>query len=322
MFGRTRRPHPSYFGSRRTPRRRRSFLSPRLIIALFVALTGLVTYYGTKSTNEVTGEVQRVRLTPEQEVALGLEAAPDMAAQHGGLYEDEGIQRYVEEVGQRIVERSGAAKGGYEFDFHVLADPQTVNAFALPGGQVFITVALLSKLRDESELAAVLGHEVAHVVARHGAEHLAKAGLTQALVGAAAIGSWDSENPYRSVRTAAMAQAVGSLLNLRYGRNDELESDALGVRFAAEAGYDARGMLGLMNVLSNAGGRGGQPEFFSTHPNPENRIAQLQQHIQRYGADGGEKNEERFAREVLSRLGGTQRDDFGVGGSGTGTGGW
>ena len=287
----------------RTPAhgQRRSAFSPRLLLAAVVALAGICTYFGTRSDNPVTGETQHVQLSKEQEVALGLEAAPQMAAQHGGEIRDPELERYVEQVGQRVVKRSAAEKSGYEFDFHVLADPETVNAFALPGGQVFITLGLLRRLGSEAELAGVLGHEVGHVVGRHGAERLAKAGLTQSLVGAVAIGSYDPDNPNRSAQTAALAQAVGQLVNMRFGREDELESDALGVQFMAKAGYDPRGMVHLMQVLAEAGGKNRPPEFFSTHPNPENRIERLRK-LAWDTSDGGETGEERFAQKVLSRL--------------------
>jgi predicted Zn-dependent protease len=284
-----------------TDTRRRSALSPRLLLAAAVALGGICTYLGTRSENPVTGETQHVQLSKEQEIALGLEATPEMAAQFGGEIRDAEMERYVEQVGQRVVKRSGAAKSGYEFDFHVLADPETVNAFALPGGQVFITLGLLRRLGSEAELAAVLGHEIGHVVGRHGAEHLAKAGLTQSLVGAVAIGSYDPDNPNRSAQAAAVAQAVGQLINLRYGREDELESDALGVQFMAGADYDPRGMVHLMHVLGEGSGGSRSPEFFSTHPSPENRIERLRK-LAWGTSDGGETGEERFAQRVLSRL--------------------
>lgn len=304
---RTQGRYPSNY-PRRGPR-----FSPRLLLAAAVALGGVCTYYSARSTNEVTGEVQHVRLSPDQEIALGLQAAPEMAAQHGGELQDPMIQGYVEEVGQKVVRQSAAAKGPYQYDFHVLADPETVNAFALPGGQVFITVGLLRRLQSEAELAAVLGHEIGHVVGRHGAEHLAKAGLTQSLVGAVAVGAYDPDNPSRSYQTAAVAQAVGSLMNLRYGRDDELESDELGVRFMSEAGYDTRGMVSLMDVLAQAGRGPRPPEFFSTHPNPENRIERLRE-LAAQSEGGGEIGRERFAKRVLSRLGGA--DELGIGGSG------
>ena len=115
----------------------------------------------------------------------------------------------------------------------MLADPKTVNAFALPGGPIFITEGLLRQLKTEAELAGVLGHEIGHVIARHSSERLAKQQLTQGLLGALVVGSGD-------YTTAQIGQMVGSMINMKYGREDELESDALGIRIMAEAGYDPR----------------------------------------------------------------------------------
>jgi predicted Zn-dependent protease len=160
-----------------------------------------------------------------------------------------------------------------------LADEQTVNAFALPGGQIFITAGLLSKLSTEGQLAGVLGHEIGHVVGRHSAEQLAKARLTQGLTGAAAIATYDPDNP--ASQTGAIAAAmIGKLLNMRYGREDELESDRLAVRLTGESGYDPRAMIEVMRILEQAGGGARGPEFAQTHPNPGNRIAEIEQAIQ------------------------------------------
>jgi beta-barrel assembly-enhancing protease len=250
--------------------------NPRLIIALIVISFALLSYYSRSSVNPVTGEKQHVGdIRPEQEVALGLQAAPQMAAQHGGETRDVRARELVEQVGRRVLERSSASKSPYRYEFHTLADPQTVNAFALPGGQVFITMGLLRKLRTEGELAGVLGHEIGHVVARHGAEHIAKQQLTQGLTGAAVLATMDPNNP-NSMRSAQMIQMVGNLVQMKFGRNDELESDQLGVKFVSEAGYDPRAMIGVMEVLRDAAGAGRQPEFFSTHPNPDNRIERIE----------------------------------------------
>jgi predicted Zn-dependent protease len=185
----------------------------------------------------------------------------------------------VETVGERIVANSAAAQSNYPFKFHLLADPQTVNAFALPGGQIFITEALFSRLRTEGQLAGVLGHEIGHVVGRHSAEHIAKQQLTQGLTGAVVLSTYDPNDP-GSQRTAQVAMVIGQLVNMKFGREDELESDRLGVRFMAEAGYDPRAMIEVMRILAEAGGGAGPPEFFSTHPNPENRIARIEEAIQ------------------------------------------
>ncbi|MBP1654622.1 MAG: hypothetical protein H6Q28_1178, partial [Bacteroidetes bacterium] len=202
---------------------------------------------------------------------------------------DEQAQALVDRIGKGIVRGSPAGQSGYPFEFHVLADPQTVNAFALPGGQIFITAALLSRLETEGQLAGVLSHEVGHVVGRHSAEHLAKEELTQGLTGSVMLATFDPENP-GSYSTAQMAIIVGSLINRKYGREDEIESDQLGVRFMADAGYDPRAMIRVQEILAGLSDGGNPAEFFSTHPNPENRIAAINEAIDaRYpgGVPGG-----------------------------------
>ena len=243
----------------------------RWLIALVIAAFGMVSYCSNTSDNPITGEKQRVALSAEEEVALGRELAPQMAAQFGGLSSSEARER-VQRVGARVVSRSSAAKTPYRYAFHLLADRRTVNAFALPGGQIFITEALLRQLQSEDELAAVLGHEIGHVLARHSAEHLAKQQLTQQLVGAVVVGSGSYE-------TAQLAQVAGSLINMKHGRDDELESDALGLRLVREAGYDPAAMIRVMQVLEKASGGSGQPEFASTHPSPANRIARIREQL-------------------------------------------
>jgi predicted Zn-dependent protease len=251
--------------------------SLRYLIALLMAGVSLVTYYCNRSMNEVTGEVQHVSMTAEQEIALGLQAAPEMAQQYGGPHPDRQAAARLEQIGQQIIGSTKAARSPYKFQFHLLADESTINAFALPGGQVFITAGLLKKLRTEGQVAGVLAHEVGHVVGRHSAEQIAKSQLTQGLSGAAAIGMYDPDRPGTAAGAAAAAM-VGKLLTLRYGREDELESDRLAVDYTAQAGYDPRAMIEVMRVLEQNSG-GGQPEFLSTHPNPGNRIGELERAI-------------------------------------------
>jgi len=243
-------------------------MKSRLVIGVVVALFAIASYFFQSSENPITGEKQRIAMTPEQEIALGMRSAPEMAAQMGGLSRNEKAAAAVKSIGAKLVAGSIAAKAPYRYTFHVLADRQTVNAFALPGGPVFITEGLLRLLRTEGEVAGVLGHEIGHVIARHSAERLAKEQLTQGLVTAVMMGSGD----YTATQ---LAQMVGGMINMKYGREDELESDALGVRIMAEAGYDPRSMLRVMEALDQASSGSRQPEFLSTHPNPGNR----QEHI-------------------------------------------
>lgn len=256
--------------------------SGRLIIAAIIALVSLGTYFGTTSENPLTGEKQRVAMSPEQEIALGLRSAPEMAAQMGGVSRDAQVVARVRRIGEKLVRESLAAKSPYKFSFHVLADPRNVNAFALPGGPVFITEGLLRHLKSEAEVAAVLGHEIGHVIARHSSERLAKQQLTQGLVSAAVLGTGDYS-------TAQIGQMVGGMINMKYGREDEIESDRLGLRIMAEAGYDPRAMIRVMEVLAQASGGSRQPEFMSTHPAPENRAARIQEEIAKLPAGNFER---------------------------------
>lgn len=246
-----------------------------LIIGLLYAGYTLVKYYSNEQVNEITGEVQRVSLSPEEEVAIGLQSRPQMMQQHGGLHPDQRAQAHVDQVGARLVANTIARRSGYEYDFHLLADTRAINAFALPGGQVFITAALYSKLQDEDQLAGILGHEIGHVIHRHGAERMAKMELTQGLTGAAVMASGD-------YGTAQAAQMIGNLVNMKYGRDQELESDDFGVRLMVEAGYKPEALIGVMDILEQAAGPDRKPEFQSTHPSPENRREMITEAIQKY----------------------------------------
>jgi predicted Zn-dependent protease len=251
----------------------------RILVALIIAGISLFTYFSSSVDNPVTGETQHINISVDEEIALGLQAAPEMAAQFGGLSPDSQAQAIVDQIGNHIVQSSAASQTPYQYEFHVLADDQTINAFALPGGQVFITDGLLLQLQTEGEVAGVLGHEIGHVVARHSAEQIAKAQLTEGLTGAAVIASYDPNNP-SSAQAAQMAVVIGQLINMKYGREDELESDFLGVCFINDAGYDPSELIQVMQVLANASQGQAPPEFFSTHPNPESRIERIQQAIQ------------------------------------------
>jgi predicted Zn-dependent protease len=252
----------------------------RIIMGVIVAIIAVVSYFATTQEvdNPITGQTQRLALTQEEEIKLGLNAAPQMAQQFGGLAQAPEKQERLDRIGRQLVEATAAGDTPYEFEFHVLEDDQTINAFALPGGPVFITEALYDQLPTDAQLAGVLGHEIGHVVGRHASEQIAKAQLAQGLSAAAAIAAYDPEDP-SSQQRAMMAQMAAQLATMRFSRGHELESDALGVRFLAEAGYDPRALVDVMNVLARAGGPN-PPEFFSTHPNPENRIEAIQAAIE------------------------------------------
>ena len=152
--------------------------SLKLIVAAAIVIFSLVKYFASSEVNEVTGEKQYISLTKDQEINLGLNSAPQMAQEFGGLSQNMQYQNLVKQVGEKVVKNSDALKTNYPFQFYVLADNRTVNAFALPGGPIFITEALLTRLQNEDQLAGVLGHEIGHVIARHSAEQMSKQELT------------------------------------------------------------------------------------------------------------------------------------------------
>jgi beta-barrel assembly-enhancing protease len=265
-------------GFRRTNSSARRFPIGRLLVAFVVAAVAIIGYLGSKSFNPVTGETQYVAISPEQEIVLGLQAAPELAREYGGLHPDQNAQAFIDDVCARLIQNSQVDISEWPFECHLLADNQTINAFALPGGQVFLTAALFNELETEDQLAGVLAHEIGHVAARHSAQQIAKTQLTQGLTGAVVVAAYDPQNP-NSQAAAYMAQIVGQLINMKYGRDDELQSDRLAVQFMSDAGYDPRALIRVMEILAAASQGAGPPEFFSTHPNPDNRIARIEQAI-------------------------------------------
>lgn len=261
-------------------------VSPKLLIALILAGIALSRYYCNSSFNDITGESQHISISPEQEVAMGLQSAPQMIQEMGGEVTGTPYDDMVRRIGQKLVAQTDAGKTIYhdQFRFHLLADQQTINAFALPGGQVFITAALLGRLTNngqsisEDMLAGVLGHEIGHVVARHSAEKLAQMELAQGLTGAVTMATYDPSSP----NSGYIAQMVSNMLQLKYGREQELQSDELGVRFMLQAGYDPEQLINVMEILKQAAGPNRTPEFQSTHPDPDNRKEHIRAAIEKY----------------------------------------
>ncbi len=261
---------------------RRGFgCSPRIAIALLIMGGTLAYHYlgTTQYENEFTGRTQRLAFaTAEEEIALGLQSAPMMIRQMGGESRDAKGQALVDRVGAKLVQSTLARQTPYRFEFHLLGDRQTINAFALPGGQIFITEALFRLFKSEDQLAGVLGHEIGHVVGRHSNEQMATTKLWSGLAQGAGVLLSDGQSN-------AGSQIAGMVANMRvmkYGRDDELESDVLGVRFLIDAGYDPEAMIGVMEILAESAKGSSQPEFMSTHPNPGNRIERIRAAIKEY----------------------------------------
>jgi len=245
-------------------------------IGLLIALFGIVTYMMRTEVNPVTGKKQHIGMNVDQEKSLGLQAAPGMAAKMGGAVDpnSDPAARVVAQVGRELVTRSDAGRSPYVGNFHffLLNDLKTINAFALPGGQIFITRALYDKLSNEGQLASVLGHEIGHVINRHSAQQMAKGQLGQVLTTAVGIGGSGDNRGQQVAMAAAMAN---QMMQLKYGRGDESEADHHGLKYMAQTGYDPSCMLDVMTILKQAAGSGRQPEILSTHPLPETRIQEI-----------------------------------------------
>lgn len=251
---------------------RGSKLKIRLLIGVAIVVFAFMKKCNQQEINPYTGKKQTITMTTDQEIAIGLQNTPQMTEQHGGLYPDERLQAYVDMVGNKLVNSSLAKKTPYKYEFHLLADDQTINAFALPGGQCFITYALLSKLKSEDQLAGVLGHEIGHVLGKHSAERIGETEFWKTVSTGASVGADMGD----------LIGGIGQNTLLKNGRGDELESDELGVQFMIDAGYNPEAMIGVMEILKTAAGPNRVPEFKSSHPDPENRIEKIRKAINKY----------------------------------------
>lgn len=261
-------------------------------MALIMVAVGLVSYFSLpEETNPFTGETARHAIGPEQEIALGLQSVPEMAQQFGGVVRDPRVQGKIEEIGRRllaakesILKKRGMDDFDYPFKFYVLTDRKTVNAFALPGGQVFITMALLEQLPNEDAVAGVLGHEIGHVLARHSSKQMAKNKMLSGIMNAAVVATTDGDPRSGSTQ---IAQYVGAFLQTRYSREDETQSDRIGVQLMLEAGYNPEELLSVMKVLQKSMEGGARPpEILSTHPFPETREKQIREFIRYFREHG------------------------------------
>lgn len=246
---------------------------------------------GSCATNPATGKSMLSLISESQEIKIGKEEAEKTKRQLG-LYNDQKVQDYVRRVGMELAAVSERPDLPWEFN---VVDDDVVNAFALPGGPIFITRGILTHMNSEAELASVLGHEIGHITARHSVQQISKAQLAQVgLVAGSLFSSTVAEY------SGLASQGLG-ILFLKFGRDAENEADELGFRYSLKDGYDVREMGKMFHTLdriSSAGGGGRIPEWQSTHPNPENRVARTERRVASLGRDlsAAKVNREQFLR--------------------------
>ncbi|MBI5709161.1 MAG: M48 family metalloprotease [Candidatus Eisenbacteria bacterium] len=245
-------------------------MSRRWLWSLALPLAAAVVIAAGCAVNPVTGRREISLVSTSQELKIGEEGYKAVLEEYG-RYDDPALQAYVEGVGQKVAKASHLPDLAWHFT--VLDDP-TVNAFAMPGGYIYVTRGILAHLNSEAQLAGVLGHEIGHVTHRHTAERITQQQLFGLGLGLASAFS-ESFRRYGGVAE----QALG-LLFLKYSRTDESEADELGVAYATRAGYDPREVPATYAMLKRVSDKAGQrlPGFLSTHPDPgdrEVRTAQL-----------------------------------------------
>jgi predicted Zn-dependent protease len=235
------------------------------------------------ATNPVTGERQFNLMSEAQEIQIGQEMDPQIQREMG-IYEDRELQQYLESVALPLAR--GSQRPNLPWHFSIVDSP-AVNAFALPGGYIYVTRGLMAHLNDESELAGVLGHEIGHVTARHAAQQYSKS--TGASLGLAISSIFLPAT--RGV--GQLAESGLGLLFLKYGREDELQADRLGAQYAAQNGWDPEGVQDMLRTLARldetATDRKGVPNYLSTHPQPADRVQRIDSEIATLRASAGDK---------------------------------
>jgi predicted Zn-dependent protease len=239
--------------------------------------------------NPVTGQRELMLMSESQEISIGKSSEAQIAASMG-IYDDPKLEAYVERIGLEMARKSERPQ--LPWQFRVIDDP-LVNAFAVPGGFIYVTRGILAHMNSEAELAAVLGHEVGHVTARHSASQYSKQMGAQLLIIPTMILVPELQD------AGQLINAGMQLLFLKYGRDDESQSDALGLRYMANAGYAPGEMVDVMQTLgrtSKASGGQGPPEWLASHPDPANRAQLIQSHIAQLppGAREGRVGEKEF----------------------------
>jgi predicted Zn-dependent protease len=265
-------------------------MANRLI--LLVAAGALALSAGC-AVNPATGEEELMFFSPENDVKLGRQYAGPIETELGGRIPDENLQRYINDVGQKIARVCHSPDISYHF---TAVEARAANALALPGGYIFITRGLLKELKTEGQLAAVLAHETSHVVARDTMAALSRELGMTALVAAAHVSGAPGQ-------VTGATDFITAMLSLQYTRDDEREADLTGLLYMTQAGYDPNGIVETMEILNEL--QTVRPiEFFSTHPNPESRIAYLKEKIaSRYSELGALKTgQQEYEEAVLSKL--------------------
>ncbi len=246
------------------------------VIPLLIAgVVVLFQYFGAdKVTNPETGKSVRVALSPQQEETLGLQSYREILSQSETIQSGPEHDMVVR-VAERLARATGDAAKDFKWQVSLIRSPQA-NAFCLPGGKIAVFTGILPHTRNEAGLAAVMGHEMAHAIARHGSQRLLRTSMAQTLMAGAQFSLSDMDPRQRQAVMAAIGAGAQYGVLLPFSREHELEADQMGLLYMARAGYDPREAISFWERMGNAGGQQ-PPEFASTHPSHGTRIEQLRE---------------------------------------------
>lgn len=251
-------------------KRRTITIVPLLLAA---AIAAFQYFSAEKVTIDDTGRTVRVALSYEQEQALGLQSYREVLAQNR-VVRTGPQHELVAGVAQRLAQAIGAAGEGFEWEVSVLESLQA-NAFCLPGGKIAVHTGILPYTQNDSGLAAVMGHEMAHAIARHGSQRLLRSSVAQTVMIGASLSFTDMEPQQRRMVLAALGAGAQFGVILPFSRGHETEADEMGLIYMARAGFDPREAVAFWERMAGAGGSQ-PPEFASTHPSHATRIQHLQ----------------------------------------------
>lgn len=228
------------------------------ILIISVLTSSFFLFFRKTQVNPVTGKEQHITLTPKQEIALGLESAPDMAARFGGLYPDMETQNRVKGIGRKLVAVRQVRKSPYQFDFHVLTDSQAINIISFPGGQILITRGLLKLLKTDNEIAAVLSHEIGHIMGRHTTEEMSGFDILETFKDSA-----DFANEYSPDK---ISNYITDLLKIKFNWQEESEANELALKYLISAGYKTNMFAEILKKLDSKSKETDLGDFTKRHP--------------------------------------------------------
>lgn len=252
-------------------KRNKNLLIKVIVCFLFFVLIVFGVFYfkkfNTKTRNPYTNRLQLLKLATKQEIAIGKKLSEMLTIQHGGLHSDKKLQTYIQKVGNKIANNSVANTANYNFKFYLLKDLRAINAFALPSGQIFVTQGLFSKLKNEAQLAAILSHEISHVLGKHFNQKITENYFWQFLFFKNSI----------DANIIDLTLKIAKEKSLKNNIKDEFESDTLAIQLMLAAGYTPKSLINIIKILSADANKISNHQFKDTHPVPLKRVLKIKE---------------------------------------------